>query len=128
RSKMQTLMATPSDATAPSATPEIFRRMVESVRDYAIFMLKPDGTIASWNNGAQLIKQYSATEAIGKHFSIFYEPAAVASVCREEELRRSLRDGRFEDEGWRVRKDGTRFWANVVISPLFDGSGTLLGY
>jgi PAS domain S-box-containing protein len=125
---MQTLMATPSDATAPSATPEIFRRMVESVRDYAIFMLKPDGTIASWNNGAQLIKQYSATEAIGKHFSIFYEPAAVASGWPEEELRRSLRDGRFEDEGWRVRKDGTRFWANVVISPLFDGSGTLLGY
>jgi PAS domain S-box-containing protein len=121
-------MASPSGEKAPTTTPEIFRRLIESVRDYAIFMLTPDGTIASWNSGAQLIKLYSAAEAIGQHFSIFYEPAAVASGWPEEELRRSLRDGRFEDEGWRVRKDGTRFWANVVISPLLDGSGTLLGY
>jgi PAS domain S-box-containing protein len=112
----------------PTGNVEIFRRLVESVRDYAIFMLTPDGVIASWNSGAQLIKQYSAAEAIGQHFSIFYEPAAVASGWPEEELRRSLRDGRFEDEGWRIRKDGSRFWANVVISPLVDGSGALLGY
>jgi PAS domain S-box-containing protein len=122
-------MAT-SDTGPPtlSANAEIFRRLVESVRDYAIFMLTPEGVIASWNNGAQLIKQYSAAEAIGKHFSIFYLPDAVASGWPEEELRRSLRDGRFEDEGWRVRKDGSRFWANVIISPLRDASGTLLGF
>jgi PAS domain S-box-containing protein len=112
----------------PTGNVEIFRRLVESVRDYAIFMLTPAGVIASWNSGAQLIKQYSAAEAIGQHFSIFYEPAAIASGWPEEELRRSLRDGRFEDEGWRLRKDGTRFWANVVISPLLDSAGTLLGY
>ena len=112
----------------PRANAEIFRRLVESVRDYAIFMLTPEGVIASWNSGAQLIKQYTADEAIGRHFSMFYEPPAVASGWPEEELRRSLRDGRFEDEGWRVRKDGSRFWANVVISPLLDGSGALLGY
>ncbi|HEX4233399.1 MAG TPA: PAS domain S-box protein [Caldimonas sp.] len=117
-----------SDRPAPSANAEIFRRLVEGVRDYAIFMLTPEGVIASWNSGAQAIKQYSDAEAIGKHFSIFYEPAAVASGWPEEELRRSLRDGRFEDEGWRIRKDGTRFWANVVIAPLFDASKTLVGF
>jgi len=122
-------MGTSDNVPQPlSANAEIFRRLVESVRDYAIFMLTPEGVIASWNNGAQLIKQYSAAEAIGKHFSIFYRPDAVASGWPEEELRRSLRDGRFEDEGWRVRKDGSRFWANVIISPLLDASGTLLGY
>jgi PAS domain S-box-containing protein len=122
-------MATSDTGPQPlSANAEIFRRLVESVRDYAIFMLTPEGVIASWNNGAQLIKQYTAAEAIGKHFSMFYLPDAVASGWPEEELRRSLRDGRFEDEGWRVRKDGSRFWANVIISPLLDASGTLLGY
>jgi PAS domain S-box-containing protein len=122
-------MRTPGPAEKPPpANAEIFRRLIESVRDYAIFMLTPEGVIASWNSGAQFIKQYSAAEAIGQHFSIFYEPAAVASGWPEEELRRSLRDGRFEDEGWRVRKDGTRFWANVVISPLIGADGNLLGY
>jgi PAS domain S-box-containing protein len=122
------MSASVSDGKTSPPSAEIFRRLVEGVRDYAIYMLTPAGVIASWNSGAQLIKQYSAAEAIGKHFSIFYEPAAVASGWPEEELRRSLRDGRFEDEGWRVRKDGTRFWANVVISPLLDASGNLLGY
>ena len=90
-------MGTSDNVPQPlSANAEIFRRLVESVRDYAIFMLTPEGVIASWNNGAQLIKQYSAAEAIGKHFSIFYEPAAVASGWPEEELRRSLRDGRLD--------------------------------
>jgi PAS domain S-box-containing protein len=116
------------DDQPPQADDEVFRRLVESVRDYAIFMLNPDGRIASWNSGAQHIKQYRAAEAIGRHFSMFYEPAAVAAGWPEEELRRALRDGRFEDEGWRVRKDGSRFWANVVISPFFDAAGALLGY
>ena len=101
-----TMATSDSDPPTLSANAEVFRRLVESVRDYAIFMLTPEGVIASWNNGAQLIKQYTAAEAIGKHFSIFYLPDAVASGWPEEELRRSLRDGRFEDEGWRVRKDG----------------------
>ena len=117
----------PGETTSGSGA-EVFRRLIESVRDYAIFMLTPEGRIASWNSGAQAIKQYTAAEAIGRHFSMFYEPAAVASGWPEEELRRSLRDGRFEDEGWRVRKDGTRFWANVVITPLRDASGELLGF
>ncbi len=126
---MPATMATSDKGPQPlTANVEIFRRLVESVRDYAIFMLTPDGVIASWNSGAQLIKQYSAAEAIGQHFSIFYEPDAVASGWPEEELRRSLRDGRFEDEGWRVRKDGSRFWANVIISPLREASGALLGF
>ncbi|HEX2542069.1 MAG TPA: PAS domain S-box protein [Caldimonas sp.] len=107
---------------------EIFRRLVESVRDYAIFMLTPEGRINSWNPGAELIKQYRADEVLGRHFSMFYEPEAVASGWPDEELRRALRDGRLEDEGWRVRKDGTRFWANVIISPLLDSAGGLLGY
>jgi PAS domain S-box-containing protein len=107
---------------------EMFRRLVESVRDYAIFLLTPEGHIASWNSGAELIKQYQAPEIIGQHFSIFYEPEAVASGWPQEELRRAIAQGRFEDEGWRVRKDGTRFWANVVISPLRDASGALVGF
>jgi len=116
-----------SDET-PRVGDEIFRRLVESVRDYAIFTLSPDGRIASWNRGAELIKQYRADEAVGRHFSLFYEPAAITAGWPEEELRRALRDGRFEDEGWRLRKDGSRFWANVVISALLDGSGRLLGH
>jgi PAS domain S-box-containing protein len=107
---------------------EVFRRLVESVHDYAIFMLSPDGHIRSWNRGAERIKHYTADEAIGRHFSIFYEPEAIESGWPAEELRRALADGRFEDEGWRLRKDGSRFWANVTISPLHGDAGELLGY
>ena len=107
---------------------EVFRRLVESVRDYAIFLLSPRGTIVTWNVGAQRIKGYTASEVIGKHFSIFYTPDALATGWPEEELRRSAKEGRFEDEGWRVRKDGSRFWANVVISPIFSGAGRLIGF
>ena len=106
----------------------MFRRLVDSVRDYAIFLLSPHGTIVSWNVGAQRIKGYAASEVIGKHFSIFHTPEAQASGWPEEELRRSAEEGRLEDEGWRVRKDGSRFWANVVISPMFDPDGRLIGY
>ena len=117
-----------ADPVASAPDDQIFRRLVESVRDYAIFMLTPNGHIASWNGGAQLIKQYSAAEAIGRHFSMFYEEAAIAAGWPEEELRRARQHGHFEDEGWRLRKDGSRFWANVVISPLLDPDGALLGY
>lgn len=111
-----------------SVDDQIFRRLVESVRDYAIFMLTPEGCIATWNTGAELIKQYSAAEAVGRHFSLFYEPDAIAAGWPQEELRRALKAGRFEDEGWRLRKGGSRFWANVVISPLLGADGALLGY
>lgn len=110
------------------ASEERFRLMVEGVKDYAIFMLDPDGRIASWNAGAELNKGYSATESIGQHFSIFYPPEALAKGWPDHELRCALRDGRFEDEGWRVRKDGTRFWASVVITALFDAEGRHRGF
>ena len=105
-----------------------FRLLVEGVRDYAIFMLSPDGTIESWNNGAALIKGYTAAEAIGKHFSMFYRAEDKLAGLPEREMARALRDGRAEQEGWRLRRDGTAFWANVVLTPVFDGAHNLRGY
>ena len=109
-------------------SPELFRRLVEGVRDYAIFMLDPEGHIMSWNFGAQRIKGYSAAEIVGKHFSVFYTADAIERRWPEHELVAAMKEGQFEDEGWRVRKDGTRFWANVVITPMLAEDGTLLGY
>ena len=106
----------------------LHRLLVESVRDYAIFALDPQGYILSWNAGAERFKGYTAEEIIGKHFSIFYPEEKVEEHFPEYELREAARTGRFEDEGWRLRKDGTRFWANVVITALRDESGQLLGY
>jgi PAS domain S-box-containing protein len=100
--------------------------MVEGVRDYAIFMLDPHGIVISWNEGAERIKQYRADEIIGRHFSTFYPPEDAEKPVWELEV--AVRDGRVEDEGWRVRKDGTRFWANVVITALHDARGTLVGF
>ena len=105
-----------------------FRLLIESVKDYAIFMLDPDGRVATWNVGAERIKGYRAEEIIGRHFSTFYPPEDVAGGKCERELVAAVAEGRFEDEGWRVRKDGTRFWANVVITPLRDPSGNVLGF
>jgi PAS domain S-box-containing protein len=110
------------------ATEERFRLLVDSVRDYAIFMLDPSGRIVSWNTGAERIKGYAAAEIIGEHFSKFYPKEDVDSGKCEMELEMAARDGRFEDEGWRIRKDGTPFWANVVITALRDGSGSLVGF
>jgi PAS domain S-box-containing protein len=107
---------------------ERFRLLVESVRDYAIFMLDPSGRVATWNVGAERIKGYTADEIVGQHFSRFYPEAEVRSGKCERELEAAERDGRFEDEGYRVRKDGTQFWANVVITPLRDASGKLVGF
>jgi PAS domain S-box-containing protein len=107
---------------------EIFRRLVDSAQDHAIFLMTPSGVIATWNAGAQRIKGYAAGEAIGQHFSIFYTADALERQWPQEELRRALADGRLEDEGWRVRKDGTRFWANVIIAPLYADNGRLLGF
>ena len=107
---------------------ELHRLLVESVQDYAIFALDTQGYILSWNAGAQRFKGYTAEEIVGKHFSIFYPQERIAEGYPEYELREAARVGRFEDEGWRLRKDGTRFWANVVITALRDSSGDLIGY
>jgi PAS domain S-box-containing protein len=102
--------------------------MVESVRDYAIFMLDPNGHVASWNQGAQRIKGYTADEIIGQHFSAFYPPEDIASRKPARELKIATRVGKFEEEGIRVRKDGTTFWANVVITAVRDADGSLVGF
>lgn len=119
--------ATHRPPVEPAAT-DRFRLLVDAVQDYGIFMLDPEGVVVSWNSGAQRIKQYLPEEVIGRHFSLFYLPEAIAAKWPDEELRRAARDGRFEDEGWRLRKDGSRFWASVVITALRDGSGKLTGY
>lgn len=109
-------------------TGELHRLLVESVDDYAIFALDPDGYILSWNAGARRFKGYTADEAIGKHFSIFYPREKIEEGFPQFELKEAAQVGRFEDEGWRIRKDGTRFWANVVITALRDPSGHLVGF
>jgi PAS domain S-box-containing protein len=105
-----------------------FRLLVETVRDYAIFMLDPTGHVATWNAGAERIKGYRADEIIGRHFSVFYPEERVAEGFPTYELEVAAREGRFEDEGWRIRKDGSRFWANVVITALRNASGELVGF
>ncbi len=107
---------------------ERFRLMVENVEAYAIFMIDPEGLVATWNAGAERIKGYTAEEIIGAHFSRFYPQEAIDQGWPAEELRRAAAKGRFEDEGWRIRKDGSRFWANVVITALRDENGVLRGY
>jgi len=105
-----------------------FRLMVESVVDYAIFMLDPRGNIASWNPGAERIKGYTAAEIIGEHFSRFYPPEEIANGKPQWELEVASREGRFAEEGWRLRKDGSLFWAGVVLSAVRDEKGALLGF
>lgn len=107
---------------------EIFRLLVDSVKDYAIFLLDPSGIVATWNQGAERIKGYRANEIIGKHFSCFYPRNAVESKWPDRELELALKEGRFTDEGPRVRKDGSTFWASVVITALRDQNGELRGF
>ena len=107
---------------------ERFRLLVEVVQDYAIFMLDPDGRIASWNAGAQRSKGYTADEIIGQHFRVFYPPELQDSRHPEHELELAIRDGHYEEEGWRIRKDGSRFWANVVITAVFNPNGEHIGF
>jgi PAS domain S-box-containing protein len=107
---------------------EQLRLLVDSVLDYAIFVLDPDGCVATWNPGAARIKGYTHGEIIGHHFRRFYTVEDRERRHPEEELVIAARDGRFEEEGWRVRKDGSRFWANVVITALRGSDGELLGY
>jgi PAS domain S-box-containing protein len=107
---------------------ERFRLLVEGAQDYAIFMLDPQGKIASWNAGAERIKGYQAAEIIGKHFSIFYPRDAIEARWPQHELEIAVAEGRFEDEGWRLRKDGSSFWANVVITAVRNENGDLKGF
>ncbi|MFI7675725.1 PAS domain S-box protein [Actinophytocola sp. NPDC049390] len=107
---------------------ERFRLLVQGVRDYGVFMLDPAGHIISWNVGAQRISGYEEQEILGQHFSIFYPSEDISDGKPQRELREAITEGRLEDEGWRLRKDGTRFWANVIITPLFDESGKLRGF
>ncbi len=110
------------------ATPNLYQLLVESVRDYAIFALDAGGYVLTWNRGAERVKGYRADEIVGRHFSAFYPPEDIASRKPWWELEVAERDGRFEDEGWRLRKDGTTFWANVVITALHNPDGTLRGF
>lgn len=105
-----------------------FRLLVEAVLDYGIFMLDSTGVIVSWNAGAERINGYSAADIIGQHFSVFYPPEDVAAGKPDRELEVAEAEGRLEDEGWRVRQDGSRFWANVVITALFGENGRLRGF
>jgi len=105
-----------------------FRLLVESVVDYAIFLLDPAGYVRSWNMGAERIKGYTADEIIGKHFSVFYPPDDRERGVPQSVLGIARDEGRFEGEGWRIRKDGARFWANVVITALHDDTGELVGF
>lgn len=107
---------------------EVFRLLVESVKDYAIFLLDPEGKVATWNEGAKRIKGYAADEIIGQHFSRFYPQEARESRWPERELQIAAKEGRFVDEGLRVRKDGSTFWAYVVITALRDKEGKLCGF
>src|SRR5688572_14083017 len=110
------------------ASEERLRLILDSVQDYAIFMLDPEERVATWNPGAARIKGYSAGEIIGQHFSRFYTPADLERQWPQEELKLAVSQGRYEEQGWRLRKDGSRFWANVVITPMYDGTGALRGF
>jgi len=107
---------------------ERFRRLIAGVKDYAIFMLNPQGIVQTWNAGAAHIKGYSAEEIIGSHFSRFYPPDAIKRGLPETELHGATMQGRLEDEGWRIRKDGSRFWANVIITAVRNEAGHLIGF
>src|SRR2546427_13103281 len=122
------------DSRHAAATPalpgyeERFRLLVETVKDYAIFMLDPEGRVASWNAGAERIEGYHAEEILGRHFSCFYLPKDLEAGKPARQLEAAAAQGRAEDEGWRVRKVGSHFWANVVLTALRDEAGSLVGF
>jgi PAS domain S-box-containing protein len=113
---------------APASEEARFRLLVESITDYAIYMLDPDGIVTSWNAGAERFKGYTAAEIIGKPFSIFYTPEDRDAGKPEGALKTAASEGRFESEGWRLKKDGSRFWSHAVIDPIRAPSGDLVGY
>lgn len=114
--------------SVPGEQVDLFRLLVESIRDYAVFVLDPEGRVLTWNQGAQAMKGYTRDDIVGKHFSKFYLPEAVENGWPQRELMLAQKEGRFADEGWRVRKDGTSFWAYVIITPLTSIDGKLIGF
>jgi PAS domain S-box-containing protein len=126
--KMPQSKAETTESELQAARDAQFRLLLEAVQDYAIFILDPAGNVKTWNAGARRIKQYTASEIIGKHFSIFYPEEDKRNGKPQWELVVAQKEGRFEDEGWRIRKDGSRFWANVIITALRDKSGKLVGF
>lgn len=120
--------ASEKNRVAPAQSSDLFRLLVSSVKDYAIFVLDPTGIVITWNEGARAIKGYRAEEIVGQHFSKFYSPEAVQSGWPQRELALAEKEGRFVDEGWRIKKDGTAFWASVVITPLRGEDGRLAGF
>ena len=115
-------------SAAPSAGLEVYRQLVDAVVDYAIFLLDPDGRNSTWNAGAERIKGYRADEVVGRSFSIFFTPEDRARGVPEAALEVARREGRVESEGWRVRKDGSRFWALAVLDAVRDGAGQVIGF
>ncbi|HEX2254672.1 MAG TPA: PAS domain S-box protein [Thermoanaerobaculia bacterium] len=128
RSKVRGFAVLFAEAQRAVREAEQLRMLVQGTHDYAIFMLDPQGRVVSWNTGAERLKGYSAEDIIGRHFSTFYPQEVVDRGWPEHELRVASTEGRFEDEGWRIRKDGSRFWANVVITALRDAAGRLRGF
>src|ERR1043165_3679213 len=126
--KQATTSTVSKPAPVETQTNDMLRLLVESVKDYSIIMLDTNGRVLTWNPTAERLKGWKADEIIGQHFSRFYPKEDVEKGKTEMELKGAEREGRYEDEGWRVRKDGTRFWANVVITPLRDKDGTLRGF
>jgi len=105
-----------------------YRLLIDAIADYAIYMIDREGFVVSWNPGAERIKGYAANEILGQHFSRFYTPEDQAADMPAKALRTAETEGRFEYEGWRVRRDGTRFWAHVIVDPIRDDSGSLIGF
>jgi PAS domain S-box-containing protein len=118
----------PKKETAAKVDAALYERLVQSVVDYAIYMLDQEGHVSSWNPGAQRAKGYTADEIVGEHFSRFYTPEDVEERIPWKALETARKEGRFTSEGWRQRKDGTRFWASVVIDPVRDDSGNIVGF
>lgn len=128
KSHQTSAVNTPTAIRLENNVEQRFQLLVEAVVDYGIFLLDPEGHIVSWNSGAEKLKGYRRDEILGRHFSIFYPPEAIASQWPQEELRLARERGRFEDEGWRLRKDGSRFWANVTLTALYGPMGEVTGY
>ncbi|VWX61920.1 Histidine kinase [Burkholderiales bacterium 8X] len=120
--------AADTDANDPLGGDRRFQILVNGIKDYAIYLLDSQGRVSSWNTGAQRLKGYMAEEIIGRPFSTFYTPEDVATELPSRALRTAREEGKFEAQGWRVRKDGTRFWTSVHIEPVFDSDGVLIGY